>query len=351
MTFRILAKSHADDPTLYATSTETDYDVANLQIAQPSIRWRSTSLADQEIFCNFSALKACSGFALSGHNLSVDATVQLELFREGGTVNISNAVHAAGVVTITTSIVHGMDAALDNAVYIDSIVGMTDLNGKIWTVQSIPSTTTYTVALTTAQSYTSGGTSAELVRKFNDVAEAFPPRHGWAESPYGVDGWGGFDADGDYPDYTTKWFAAVVVDWMRVTISDSTNADGYVEAGRIKIGQKWSPGVNYDWGAEINVDSETRITRTRGGSLRAEVRPDYRTLGVKFSWLTDVEVLDLLDVIKNVGRFDDVLVSAHPDEGVTLDRQTTMLARIVDHSPAGRERQGNNISIYLEEEI
>jgi hypothetical protein len=68
---------------------------------------------------------------------------------------ITGATHAAGVVTITMSGNNFLRAG--DPVTIASVVGMTDLNG-VWTVLGTPANNQFTVSLTTAQTYTSGGT-------------------------------------------------------------------------------------------------------------------------------------------------------------------------------------------------
>lgn len=70
-------------------------------------------------------------------------------------LNVTNATHAAGVVTVTHDSTSIYDAGSE--VIIEDVVGMTDLNGQFTVVTEI-SNTQFTVSLTTAQSYTSGGT-------------------------------------------------------------------------------------------------------------------------------------------------------------------------------------------------
>ena len=70
------------------------------------------------------------------------------------TSTISGAAHSAGVVTVTTSSTKYM--RVGEEITIASIVGMTDLNGKR-VITEVTDTTHFKVALTTAQTYTSGG--------------------------------------------------------------------------------------------------------------------------------------------------------------------------------------------------
>jgi hypothetical protein len=74
------------------------------------------------------------------------------------TGSVTAATHSAGTVTITIG-PHFNRAG--DAVSITGVVGMTDLNGT-WTIASVPSSTQIAITLTTAQTYTSGGTWARV---------------------------------------------------------------------------------------------------------------------------------------------------------------------------------------------
>ena len=70
------------------------------------------------------------------------------------TGSISNATYSSGVVTVTVTANHHLMTG--DWVTIASVTGMTDLNGRRQVTRL--SATTFSVSLTTAQSYTSGGT-------------------------------------------------------------------------------------------------------------------------------------------------------------------------------------------------
>jgi len=78
----------------------------------------------------------------------------------GASKTINGATHNTGVVTIDFTAAHGFVAG--DRIIIANVVGMTDLN-TFHTVASAPDGDTITVALTTAQGYTSGGTAIRHV--------------------------------------------------------------------------------------------------------------------------------------------------------------------------------------------
>lgn len=71
-----------------------------------------------------------------------------------GSDDINDATHSAGVVTVQTDSSGGLSPG--DRIFIEDVVGMTDLNAE-FSVNTVPDGTHFTVVLTTAQSYTSGG--------------------------------------------------------------------------------------------------------------------------------------------------------------------------------------------------
>lgn len=104
-------------------------------------------------------------------------------------VNISDANHVTGVVTIDTASAHGLTQ--NDLVFITGVVGMTDLNGY-FKVATVSDADTFTVSLTTAQSYTSGGSvrnamaitdwSGTIEGEIQDVTDSTSASAGWEES-------------------------------------------------------------------------------------------------------------------------------------------------------------------------
>ena len=72
--------------------------------------------------------------------------------------SIGNAVHSGGTVTVTSP-GHGYSGS--DSLLIENVAGMTDLNG-FHIIASVIDSATYTITLTTTQTYTSGGESYKL---------------------------------------------------------------------------------------------------------------------------------------------------------------------------------------------
>jgi head-tail adaptor len=72
---------------------------------------------------------------------------------KGTAATVSNAT-GTSTITVTTSAAHGFSA--NDRIRISSVVGMTNIN-NVYTILTVPLTTTFTITQTTSQTYTSGG--------------------------------------------------------------------------------------------------------------------------------------------------------------------------------------------------
>ncbi|OGU58308.1 MAG: hypothetical protein A2V66_03715 [Ignavibacteria bacterium RBG_13_36_8] len=81
----------------------------------------------------------------------------------GSEITITGAVHDTGVVTVTAA-ANGL--SVGDRILIGDVVGMTDLNTH-FVVATVPGVDSFTVALTTAQTYTSGGTARRSAKITN----------------------------------------------------------------------------------------------------------------------------------------------------------------------------------------
>jgi hypothetical protein len=183
---------------------------------------------------------------------------------------------------------------------------------------------------------------------YDTSIEATDPLYGWGEGPYGMEGYGGYSDEGWQQQFTTIWIATTkVARYFRVIITDTSNSDSYVEAGRIKLGQ--FVDVRYRHGYDMGWSETTEITRTRGGALRSDNRPPYRFANVTTAVLDKINEGDLLEVFRAVGKRDDVVWSAFPNANTAQERRNTLLGRLVDYSSAAIESVGSEITFNLEE--
>lgn len=157
----------------------------------------------------------------------------------------------------------------------------------------------------------------------------------FGELDWGVDAFGASAMEDWSQRFATHWFSPVAVRSMRITISDSANGDGYLQAGRLFIGRYFSPSVNCDWGASLRWVDTSEQYRTAGGSLRTENKYTYREIDVQLSWLDDGEATKLLDMQKGNGKRSDYFFSLFPSGSGQRKLHHEFIAKMQDTGPMG----------------
>lgn len=60
-------------------------------------------------------------------------------------------------------------------------------------------------------------------------------------------------------------------------IDDPNNAAGYIELARLFVGGGYQPSINAEYGAKVGWDSDSAATRSDGGALIHQAKPNWRT--------------------------------------------------------------------------
>lgn len=130
--------------------------------------------------------------------------------------------------------------------------------------------------------------------------------------------------------FSTLWFAPVAGQALVITLNDSTNPDGFLQAARLFVGAYIEPMNNPSYGLQLAWNEATRQRRTDGGSLRSDPAEPYRTLTIDLEWLDDGDRARLLEVGRRIGRRKDIFVSIYPDAGGAIERDNTMQCKFVN---------------------
>jgi hypothetical protein len=190
-----------------------------------------------------------------------------------------------------------------------------------------------TAGVFTTPLYDSGTTSA-WAASYTASAEPWESDGFWDS----IVTWSG--ADGGTPNLIHVLAAETAARYWRLEIADTTNADGYVEAGRLFVGPAFAPAVNFDWGAAIGYADESTVEMVYGGTEYFDRRPVRRVATLRFSWLTDAEALRyLLDLQRTRGITREILFVWDPDDLEYFQRRS-FLARQQDLNPIEAARYG-----------
>ncbi len=161
-----------------------------------------------------------------------------------------------------------------------------DLKSKIWRGTTLSETITLTWANAqnismVALPFCNFGVAATMrVKLYTNVADVTPvldtgavlsnsytlsDQIGFGDIPLGVNAY-----YYGYGTYAVVWFASQSVKKIEVILDDSTSADiTFLEASRIVAGDYFSPIINADYGASIDMIDKSQQYRNESGDLKA----------------------------------------------------------------------------------
>lgn len=168
--------------------------------------------------------------------------------------------------------------------------------------------------------------------------DAWPVVEEFGTLPWGVFSWGGFLNPEVAANYTISSFdvldSPVQARYLRINIIDSSNADGYIEAGRLICGPSYRPSTNYGFGAEFEFVDESRIVKSRGGQTFVDEVERFRRARFELLNLPEAEIFS--NVFNNIDRLrgvaKDILVIPQPDDPSTWITQN-IYGRLVSTQP------------------
>jgi hypothetical protein len=153
--------------------------------------------------------------------------------------------------------------------------------------------------------------------------DAWPVVEEFGTLPWGVFQWGGFLNPEIAAEYTISTFdvldEAVVARYLRIDMSDATNPDGYIQAGRLISGPAYQPSINYANGVEFEFIDESRVTKSRGGQTFVDEVERYRRMRFELINLPEAEIFgnifNQIDRLRGISQ--DILVIPQPDDPTT----------------------------------
>lgn len=133
----------------------------------------------------------------------------------------------------------------------------------------------------------------------------------WGTTPQGVSTYaygGGTCARAYLPNDVKVTCRSVVI-----TITDSSNSDGYIECARLLVGSYWSPQYNTSYGLSTNTVDLSENVRTESGNLVTNRGTQYKKLSFDLSYLTPTDRETLNSIIKGNGLAKALFISLFPE--------------------------------------
>ena len=164
----------------------------------------------------------------------------------------------------------------------------------------------------------------------------------WPSSPYGtyewedVHFWDLLPTDEEIAYYTKNIIYVVpqivAAQYYQIEFFDSTNTNGYVELGRIFVGQTYQPVLNMNLGASIGYESPTIIDTAMSGAEFFDRRESFRVANFTLDHLTYSESILNNDIMKISGTDLEVLYIWDSADALNLQRRS-FLGRLKALSP------------------
>ena len=143
----------------------------------------------------------------------------------------------------------------------------------------------------------------------------------------GVDPWGASYNDKIPVSVQPYWIKPNFATGYRVTITDPTNPDGYIQVGRVIAGLSFSPRYNFRYGVKLEWVEQVEHRRTEGGSLRSVGEGLARRLTLDLSYLSEADRTTLTTELVKRGKGADIFISLYPEQGGIKEIEHTFVAR------------------------
>ena len=123
-------------------------------------------------------------------------------------------------------------------------------------------------------------------------------------------------------------FASTLAQYWRLELSDTGNADGYVQAGRLFLATGWQPTVNYDYGNSFGWETTVQAEQSLGGQQYFSRQAHQRVFRLGLSWLISDEAHGRVwEIQRALGVDGELFVVPDMDDVVNLTRRA-FLARL-----------------------
>lgn len=102
--------------------------------------------------------------------------------------------------------------------------------------------------------------------------------------------------------------ASITARYVTIEITDTTNADGYVQIGRVFVGGGITPTYNMGYGGMGDAwEDPSVIESTPGGAEFYDLRRRFRSVQFSLEWVTNTEFKQLYEMQRRQGTTQEVL--------------------------------------------
>lgn len=130
--------------------------------------------------------------------------------------------------------------------------------------------------------------------------------------------------------YAAIWFASRSVQKIIVTITDTSNSAGYVQAGRMVVGAYWSPTRDAETDSlKLTCQDDTKLYRSEAGSQSADRGPMYKKLTFDLAAMTQTDRNTMWRIAAGNGMSTPLYICMTPESTDSFEEQIyTVYGRI-----------------------
>lgn len=131
-----------------------------------------------------------------------------------------------------------------------------------------------------------------------------------------------------------------VLRYWRIEINDTTNAAGYVQVGRVFIGDTWTTTYNPVYGVGLGTEDQTQIESSMGGEEYFDISKRYRVHRFSLKALSPTEAYSrVIDMQKLAGVSGEILIIPDASD-ISNGFRRNFLCRMRSLSPVVDEAYG-----------
>ncbi|MCA3000312.1 MAG: hypothetical protein ING75_17120 [Rhodocyclaceae bacterium] len=126
---------------------------------------------------------------------------------------------------------------------------------------------------------------------------------------------------------------SIAAQWWRFEFFDTTNANGYVQIGRLFMALAWQPTRNALLGATLGLRDRSEVQESIGGTTYADRRSVKRVATLSVAAISKDEVMqNAFEIKRQAGNTREVLLVWDADDTINLQRMS-FLGRLTDQAP------------------
>lgn len=169
-----------------------------------------------------------------------------------------------------------------------------------------------------AQCYTNVADASPVLDTGTVLAAAPTPlgMWDWGNVPMGVNSYSYGGAS-----YGVIWFATQSVKKVVLTVSDSTNPSGYIEASRLVMGAYWSPENDAELSPQWIPVENSNHERSDAGDLRTDIGTLNKKLQLTLPVMTAADRNTMMNILRGNGMSRPIYLSLFPQDDDSSSEQ------------------------------